>query len=62
MTQRITIDPMTRIEGHLKIEVEVENGKVKGAVVALQWHLGMHGFEQSRKMAELEPTVILPSS
>ena len=35
---------------------------VKGAVVALQWHLGMHGFEQSRKMAELEPTVILPSS
>jgi uncharacterized protein (DUF983 family) len=35
---------------------------VKGAVVALQWQLGMHGFEQSRKMAELEPTVILPSS
>ena len=35
---------------------------VKGAVVALQWHLGMHGFEQSRKMTELEPTAILPSS
>ncbi|MEJ2377443.1 MAG: DUF983 domain-containing protein [Pseudolabrys sp.] len=34
---------------------------VKGTVVALQWHLSMHGFEQSRKMAELEPTVILPS-
>lgn len=28
---RIVIDPMTRIEGHLKIEVEVENGKVKDA-------------------------------
>jgi Ni,Fe-hydrogenase I large subunit len=28
---RITIDPMTRIEGHLKIEVEVENGAVKDA-------------------------------
>jgi Ni,Fe-hydrogenase I large subunit len=28
---RITIDPMTRIEGHLKIEVEVENGVVKDA-------------------------------
>ena len=35
---------------------------VKGAVVALQWHLGMHGFEEPRKMAELEPTVTLPSS
>ncbi len=35
---------------------------VKGAVVALQWHLGMHGFEESRNMTELEPTVILPSS
>ncbi len=35
---------------------------VKGAVVALQWHLGMHGFEESRKMGELEPTVTLPAS
>jgi hydrogenase large subunit len=31
MGKRITIDPITRIEGHLKIEVEVENGKVKDA-------------------------------
>jgi hydrogenase large subunit len=31
MAQRIVIDPITRIEGHLKIEVEVENGKVKDA-------------------------------
>ncbi len=28
---RITIDPITRIEGHLKIEVEVENGVVTDA-------------------------------
>ena len=27
----ITVDPLTRIEGHLRIEVEVENGKVKDA-------------------------------
>ncbi|MGB0749958.1 MAG: DUF983 domain-containing protein [Magnetospiraceae bacterium] len=26
---------------------------VKGAVVAVQWHLGMHGFEQSRKRRNL---------
>lgn len=31
MAQRIVIDPITRIEGHLKIEVEVENGVVKDA-------------------------------
>jgi len=29
--KRIVVDPVTRIEGHLKIEVEVENGKVKDA-------------------------------
>ena len=42
MTTRITIDPITRIEGHLKIEVEVENGKVKEA-----WSSGTmaRGFE-----------------
>ncbi len=31
MAERIVIDPMTRIEGHLRIEVEVENGVVKDA-------------------------------
>jgi len=39
---RITIDPFTRIEGHLRIEVEVEGGKVKDA-----WTSGtlFRGFE-----------------
>ena len=31
MGHRIVIDPLTRIEGHLKIEVEVEDGRVKDA-------------------------------
>ncbi|MFQ6608465.1 MAG: nickel-dependent hydrogenase large subunit [Fidelibacterota bacterium] len=31
MATKITIDPFTRLEGHLRIEVEVENGKVKDA-------------------------------
>jgi hydrogenase large subunit len=31
MSKTITIDPMTRIEGHLKIEVEVDDGKVTDA-------------------------------
>ncbi len=25
----VVVDPLTRIEGHLRIEVEVEKGKVK---------------------------------
>lgn len=28
MAQKIIVDPVTRIEGHLKIEVEVDGGKV----------------------------------
>ena len=28
---KLVIDPVTRIEGHLKIEVDVEGGKVKDA-------------------------------
>jgi hydrogenase large subunit len=28
MGKRIIIDPVTRIEGHLKVEVEIENKKV----------------------------------
>ena len=30
-TGPIVVDPLTRIEGHLRIEVEVENGRVKDA-------------------------------
>ncbi|MBU2511591.1 nickel-dependent hydrogenase large subunit [bacterium] len=31
MGKIVTIDPITRIEGHLKIDIEVENGKVTNA-------------------------------
>ena len=30
-TGPIVVDPLTRIEGHLRIEAEVENGRVKDA-------------------------------
>ena len=42
MGERIVIDPITRIEGHLRIEVEIEDGKVKDA-----WSSGTlwRGFE-----------------
>ncbi|MCK6405168.1 MAG: nickel-dependent hydrogenase large subunit [Rhodocyclaceae bacterium] len=31
MSKRVTIDPVTRIEGHLRVDVEVEGGKVSKA-------------------------------
>jgi len=31
MADRIVIDPVTRIEGHLRIEAQVEGGKVAKA-------------------------------
>lgn len=31
MAERIAIDPVTRIEGHLRIEAKVENGRVTEA-------------------------------
>lgn len=31
MAKRIMIDPITRIEGHMRVEVEVADGKVTNA-------------------------------
>jgi len=31
MSEKIVVDPITRIEGHLRIEAEIENGKIKDA-------------------------------
>jgi hypothetical protein len=35
-SQKVAIDPITRIEGHLRIEVQIENGQVTDA-----WSAGM---------------------
>ncbi|WP_031484058.1 nickel-dependent hydrogenase large subunit [Maridesulfovibrio frigidus] len=37
----VTVDPLTRIEGHLKIEVEVENGKVSNVWSSAQLFRGL---------------------
>ncbi len=46
MSKRITIDPVTRIEGHLRVDLEVDGGVVKKA-----WSSGTmwRGFEQILK-------------
>ncbi len=41
MAKRITVDPITRIEGHLRIDVEVEGGKVTNAWSSAQMWRGI---------------------
>jgi Ni,Fe-hydrogenase I large subunit len=40
-SQRIVIDPITRIEGHLRIETQIENGRVAEAYSAAMMFRGL---------------------
>ncbi|WP_303851930.1 nickel-dependent hydrogenase large subunit [Seleniivibrio woodruffii] len=48
MSNRITIDPITRIEGHLRIDFEVEGGKVSKAWSSAQMWRGIEKILQGR--------------
>lgn len=48
MTQRIVVDPMTRIEGHLRIDCEVDEGKVTKAWSSGQMWRGIELILQGR--------------
>ncbi|MBC8208180.1 MAG: nickel-dependent hydrogenase large subunit [Desulfobulbaceae bacterium] len=48
MAQRITIDPITRIEGHLRIDVEVDQGQVTKAWSSGQMWRGIEVILQGR--------------
>ena len=48
MGERIVIDPITRIEGHLRIEVEIEDNKVKNAWSSGQMFRGIELILQGR--------------
>jgi len=48
MAQRITVDPITRIEGHLRIDAEVENGKISKAWSSGQMWRGIELILQGR--------------
>ncbi len=48
MGKRVIVDPITRIEGHLRIEVEVEDGKVKNAWSSGQMFRGIEIILQGR--------------
>ncbi|RNC29025.1 MAG: Periplasmic [NiFe] hydrogenase large subunit [Candidatus Dichloromethanomonas elyunquensis] len=47
-TQKILIDPVTRIEGHLKIEVEIENGVVVNAKTIGTMYRGLEALLRGR--------------
>ena len=48
MGKRVVVDPITRIEGHLRIEVEVEGGKVVNAWSSGQMFRGIEMILQGR--------------
>jgi hydrogenase large subunit len=52
MTQRITIDPVTRIEGHLRIDLEVDGGRVQNAWTSGTMWRGIETILQGRDPRE----------
>ncbi len=48
MGRKIIVDPITRIEGHLKIEVEIEGGRVKNAWSSGQMFRGIEMMLKGR--------------
>ena len=52
MTKRITIDPITRIEGHLRIDVEVDGGSVQKAWASCTMWRGIETILKGRDARE----------
>jgi len=53
MSKRIVIDPITRIEGHLRIECEADNGKVTKAWSSGQMWRGIENIVKGRDPREV---------
>ena len=54
---RSTIDPVTRIEGHLRIEMEVQNGTVADAWVSGGCFRGMELVVQTGHTPQMRSTI-----
>ncbi len=52
MTKRITVDPISRIEGHLRIDAEVDNGAVSKAWASATMWRGIERILQGRDPRE----------
>lgn len=51
-TKRVVIDPVTRVEGHLRVEVEVDAGVVKDAWVSGGVYRGMEAVLRGRQPSD----------
>ncbi|MCR4399390.1 MAG: nickel-dependent hydrogenase large subunit [Syntrophomonadaceae bacterium] len=58
MTQKIIVDPVTRIEGHLKVEVEVDNGVVVDARCTGTMFRGLELIMQGRDPRDAQQIMI----
>jgi hydrogenase large subunit len=52
MAKRITVDPITRIEGHLRVDVEVDNGAISNAWASCTMWRGIERILQGRDPRE----------
>jgi hydrogenase large subunit len=59
MSRRIVVDPITRIEGHLRIEVEIQDGKI---VDAYSSGTMVRGFELILKGRDPRDAWALPNA
>ncbi|MGZ5471141.1 MAG: nickel-dependent hydrogenase large subunit, partial [Nitrososphaeraceae archaeon] len=55
MANLITVDPITRIEGHLKIKIEVENGVVTNAYSSGEMFRGWEIILRDRSPIDAPP-------
>lgn len=54
MSKTVVIDPITRIEGHLKIEIEVDDGKVKDAKSCGEMFRGFENILKGRNPVDAQ--------
>lgn len=54
MSTTVTVDPITRIEGHLRMDVEVEDGKVTNAHVAGELFRGFENILRGRNPVDAQ--------
>ena len=62
MNKRIVVDPITRIEGHLRIEVDIENGKINFSEINTDLVENLIAFrmmaEKFEQMSDIESSLL----
>ena len=61
MSERIVIDPITRIEGHLRVEAEIEGGTIKNAYSSGTMVRGIENIVKDRDPPLIAPQMPRPA-